>query len=66
MRHKYLRADQGLGDEERVFFEGIVKLNAGQSEYEDSLKQLSYYWARHHEQKVILLIDEYDTPIQAG
>ncbi len=66
LRHKYLRADQGLGAEERKHFEEIAKLKAGQSDYEDSLKQLSDYLARHHGQKVILLIDEYDTPIQAG
>jgi len=66
LRHKYLRADQGLGDEERVFFEGIVKLTASPSAYENSLKQLSSYLGRYHGQKVVLLIDEYDTPIQAG
>jgi len=66
LSHQYLRADQGLGTEERTYFEGIVKLNARQSDYEDSLKQLSDYLARYHNQKVILLIDEYDTPIQAG
>jgi len=66
LRHEYLRVDQRLRVEERAYFEGIVKLSAGQSDYEDSLKQLSDYLARYHNQKVILLIDEYDTPIQAG
>jgi len=66
LRHEYLRDDQRLRAEERDYFADIVKLKANQSAYEDSLKQLSHYLARHHEQKVILLIDEYDTPIQAG
>jgi len=66
LRHKYLRADQGLEAEERAYFEGVVKLKAGLSDYEDSLERLSDYLARHHHQKVLLLIDEYDTPIQAG
>jgi len=66
LRHQYLRAGNGLGAEEREYFQGIVKLAADQSDYEDALKQLSYYLSRHHNQKVFLLIDEYDTPIQAG
>jgi len=66
LRHQYLREGNGLGAEEREYFQGIAKLAADQSDYEDALKQLSYYLARHHAQKVFLLIDEYDTPIQAG
>jgi hypothetical protein len=66
LRHKYLRKGKALEAEERKYFEEIVKMTASQSAYEDSLKQLSYYLSYYHEQKVILLIDEYDTPIQAG
>ena len=61
-----MRSSNGLGAEERDHFEEIVKLTASPSAYENSLKQLSNYLARHHGQKVMLLIDEYDTPIQAG
>ncbi len=66
LRHEYLRNGQRLRAEERDYIVNIAKLKADQSAYEDSLKQLSNYLARHHDQKVILLIDEYDTPIQAG
>ncbi len=66
LRHKYLRAGKGLEAEERDYFNSIAKLTADQSAYEDSLEQLAHYLARYHNQKVILLIDEYDTPIQAG
>ncbi len=66
LRHKYLREGEALGDEEREYFNGIAKLTADQSAYEDSLKQLSHYLTRYHGKKVILLIDEYDTPSQAG
>ncbi len=30
------------------------------------MKQLSAYLQRYHNEKVVILIDEYDTPIQAG
>jgi len=66
LRHKYLRAGKEMEAEEREYFNEIAKLTADQSAYEDSLKNLSRYLARSHSQKVILLIDEYDTPIQAG
>jgi len=35
-------------------------------DFEVSLKQLSEYLHRYYNQKVVILIDEYDTPIQAG
>ncbi len=66
LRHDELRDGHTLNDEERGFFSAIVKLSTSQSGYEDSLKQLCNYLARRHQQKVVLLIDEYDTPIQAG
>ncbi len=36
------------------------------TECEQFLKRLSTYLFRHHEQRAVILIDEYDTPIQAG
>jgi hypothetical protein len=66
LRHKYLRTEKKLEAEEREYFNGIAKLTADPSAYENSLERLSDYLARYHNQKVILLIDEYDTPIQAG
>jgi hypothetical protein len=55
-----------LEPEEQEYFDRIANLTASQSAYEDSLKKLSHYLARDRQQKVILLIDEYDTPILAG
>lgn len=66
LRHNYLRNEKELETEEQEYFDGITNLTASQNAYEDSLKKLSRYLARHHQQQVILLIDEYDTPIQAG
>jgi hypothetical protein len=66
LRHDYLRNGPSLKAEELEYFNGIAQLTTDQSAYENSLKNLSHYLARHHNQRVILLIDEYDTPIQAG
>lgn len=39
---------------------------AGQNEIEDSLLNLSIYLQKHYQKKVILLIDEYDVPLQSA
>ncbi len=66
LRHKYLRESAVLDAEERDYCNRIIQLTAEQSAHEDGLKYLSQYLNRHYQQKVVLLIDEYDTPIQAG
>lgn len=65
-RHKYLRASKNFEVEDKEYYAGIISLQAEQSDYEDSLQQLSQDLARFHGEQVILLIDEYDTPIQAA
>ncbi|MGH7453893.1 MAG: AAA family ATPase, partial [bacterium] len=66
LRHGYLTASDKLSPPEKNYFEKISNLEASQAQYESALKNLSLYLARHHQQQAILLIDEYDTPIQAG
>jgi len=66
LRHNYLKTANELDAPEKQYFEKISNLEASQAQYESALKNLSFYLARHYDQKVILLIDEYDTPIQAG
>ncbi len=66
LRHDYLRKEGNLKAEELNSFNAITNLTSDQSAFEDSIKNLCLYLARAHNQKVILLIDEYDTPIQAG
>ncbi|MEK7727527.1 MAG: AAA family ATPase, partial [candidate division KSB1 bacterium] len=66
LRHDRLLTGTHLKTEERKYFERIINLTAEQSAYEDGLALLSQFLANEHNQKAILLIDEYDTPIQAG
>jgi hypothetical protein len=65
-RHGYLTLENALNNQERNYFEKVAGLQASQAQYENALKNLCRYLARYHQQKVILLIDEYDAPIQAG
>jgi len=66
LRHDYLLTEDCLKAQEKLYFEAIINLTGSQSDYENSLKNLTKYLERYHRQKVVLLIDEYDTPIQAG
>ncbi len=44
----------------------IVKGNADLVSYEMTLKELSEYLERYYQEKVFIMIDEYDAPIQSG
>ncbi|MGL5380148.1 AAA family ATPase [Clostridium sp.] len=52
-----------LREEDRVYYNNIVKRKSTASELEISILKLSEYLNKHFGEKVILLIDEYDTPI---
>ena len=51
---------------ERASYERLLDGRAGQVEYERALLTLSALLARAFDRGVIILIDEYDTPIHAG
>ncbi len=55
-----------LNDQEKELFEKFTGKKAAQSEYEQSIKILSQYMKRYYNKNTILLIDEYDVPIQKG
>lgn len=59
-----------LKDSEKIsnpdFYKKIISGEATQAEYSISILRLSRMLREHYGQPVILIIDEYDTPIQAG
>ena len=55
-----------LTEIEKEIFNKIIDLKASKKEYEYSLKNLSEYLMRYYKQPVIILIDEYDAPIENG
>ena len=65
-KHRYLLENSILYEDEKDIFNKILRKTASKSEYKESLKQLSEYIQRYHIEKVVILIDEYDTPIQAS
>lgn len=62
----YLLDSSILHDFEKNKFIRIIDETGDEFESEVSLKLLSEYLHRYHNEKVIILIDEYDAPIQAG
>ncbi|WP_027132367.1 AAA family ATPase [Fusobacterium necrophorum] len=58
--YKYLRDD--LDQRDLKNFDGIW-LEEADGNYFDALKDLSKYLSRYHEKKVVILLDEYNTPM---
>lgn len=65
-KHRYLLDSSDLSTDEKNSFLKITSQTASKSEYQRSVFKLSSYLHRHHKQKVVILIDEYDAPMQAG
>mgnify|MGYP001148083726 FL=1 len=60
-RHYYLKTSDVLTDEDRTLF---TKMLHGQADnIEDSIRMLSKLLYKHYGQKVVILIDEYDVPL---
>lgn len=64
--HNYLLGSERLSDHDRADVRAILDGKATDVGYQFSLLLLSRCLARHHGQDVVMLIDEYDTPIHAG
>ena len=55
-----------LDEQQKDDFRAVSNGLADQIVYENSLKDLSEFLEKFHHKKPIILIDEYDTPINAG
>lgn len=63
-RHPELADSEKISD--KTFYEKIVGFNANRNDYETSLFMLSQMLHEHHSKAPVIIIDEYDTPIQQG
>ena len=66
MRHVELFSWDGLDMVEQDYLDRMQKGTLSDVEYTRALLNLSRMLEKYHDSKVIILIDEYDTPIQQG
>lgn len=64
LRHKELKKSTRLSN--TAFYEKIIAGTGNITDYATSLLRLSQMLHEHYRQQPIIIIDEYDTPIQAG
>lgn len=64
--HAYLLKSDRLSPDQKDLFEIIISRRANQQQIENGLLTLSKFLYAYHQKQVIILIDEYDTPIQSG
>lgn len=66
--HAYLLSSPRLSDKDKADFQLIFSGSPqiSKASLEDALQNLTYFLYLHHGKKVWLLIDEYDSPIQAA
>ena len=64
IQYSFVRDSDALTDADRLFFDRILSLEMKDSDATSALHQLSNYLSRYYGKKVIILLDEYDTPMQ--
>ena len=65
-RHIELEASPRLNSYEKILYGQIARGDASPVDFESALGTLSMFLSKHHGSKTIIIIDEYDTPIQQG
>ena len=63
-RHKYILNGEGLSEREKEKYKEILDETASEGEYATALKRLSIYLKKYHGRNVVILIDEYDVPLE--
>jgi len=66
LEYKYLLESDDIEIELKIYFEKILKGECSLEELELSIEYLMEMISKYYKKKVILLIDEYDVPIQEG
>ena len=63
-RHRYLLESEKISDYNKELYVSILSRKADDKTYTSSLRFLSECLEQHYGEKVVILIDEYDVPIQ--
>ena len=64
IKHAYLKESDVLTDVDKAYFNRMLELEIRDSDITSAIHQLSDYLQRYYGKKVIILLDEYDTPMQ--
>ena len=64
VKYIFLRDSDVLTDTDRAFFDRVLAVEISDSDATLALHQLSDYLYRYYGKKAIILLDEYDTPMQ--
>jgi len=62
-RHSYLLKDKKLTETAAREYKQIIKKEGNIIAYEESIKNLTAYLEKYYKEKVVVIIDEYDTPV---
>ena len=65
-RHIEILERETCSDSDRKYFKQIVNRTATEQELTGALRELSRMLSQHYQKAPIIIIDEYDTPIQQG
>jgi len=63
-RHDHLLKSERIDEDEKAIYKRFLSRKASRSELRTSLEFLSTCLERHYDKKVIILIDEYDVPLE--
>ena len=63
-KYSFVRDSDALTDTDRIYFDRILSWNLKDTDATMALHQLCDYLYRYYGKKVIVLLDEYDTPMQ--
>ena len=64
IKYSFLKESSVLTDADRAFFERMLAVDIEESDVTSALYQLSDYLYRYYGKKVIILLDEYHSPMQ--
>lgn len=65
-RHQELASSDKLAEYEKIYFAKIINGDASEVDLTASLAKLSQMLTKHYGKAPVIIIDEYDTPIQEG
>lgn len=64
IRYSFLKDSDVLTDADKAYFDRVLAVEISNADATSALYQLSDYLYRYYGKKVIILLDEYDTPMQ--